>query len=179
MLDLAELGLRRGDLVILDAAPIIYLVEGDAVPAGRAAVRRSERNGVARFFADAAREGNLRLAASTVAWTEVLAGPLAEGDGEKAASFRRALADWRLLTLEPVDVAIAEEAARLSALPVRPGFADAIHLATAAVLGAAAVLTNDDAWPAAVAAAGSGASPHAAAYRSLRVLLVDELAFEL
>lgn len=171
MLDLAELGLRRGDLVLLDTAPIIYLVESDAGSPGRAAV--------ARFFAEAAAAGGLRLTASVVAWTEGLVGPIGSGDAETVDRFRRALSDSRTLVLEPVDVAIAEEAARLMSLPSRPGFPDAVHLATAAVLGAAAVLTNDEAWAAITASAGTGAYRHAAAYRSMRILLVDELAFDL
>jgi predicted nucleic acid-binding protein len=65
------------------------------------------------------------------------------------------------------------------ALPVRVGFADALHLATAAVARAAAVLTNDEDWKAIVDAAGRMEPRRTSTYRTMRILVVDELAFDL
>jgi predicted nucleic acid-binding protein len=170
MLDLTEFGLRRGALVSVDTGPLIYLVEGKAD--GRAAVVRA--------FAAAAQAGAIRLTASVLAWTECLAGPLNAGNAESADRYRKTLSDSSVVVLEPVDAAIAEEAARLLTVAPQPGFADAFHLATAAVVGADAILANDGAL-AEVAAAASrpGATPRSAAYRAMKVLLIDELAFSL
>lgn len=189
MLELDALGLKEGDLVLLDTAPLIYLIDApDRDPAGLSDQER-ERRAVVSFFAECARSGKLRLTASAVAWTECLSGPLAAGDGHRADSFRRTLADSSFLTLEPVDAAIADEAARLLATPKdasgkysRPArrleFADALHIATASVVGAAAILTNDEAWKnfARLAAAGVGRGGQVC--RDIKVLLVEELAFD-
>lgn len=184
MLELEALGLAEGDLVLIDSAPLIYLVEAF----GSDAPREADRRKAVRFFADQARAGRLRLAASAVAWTECLTGALSEGETERTAAFRRALSDSALVVIAPVDVAVAEEAARLlAAVPdgaskksrgPRLELPDAIHVATAAVLEAAAILTNDGAWAEAVAAEGRRApAPLARIYRRMKVLSVDELAF--
>ena len=156
MLDLRGLGLAPGSLVLLDSGPIVYLVEGNPGP----------RPAVAASFLEAADSGALRLAVSAIAWSELLEGPLSAGDEALAARYRRLLADSRRILVVPVDVAVAEEAARLGAGGGRKplGLADRIHVATAIVIGAEAVLTNDEAW------ASEPACP--------RVLLVDELAFD-
>jgi len=189
MLELEALGLKKGDLVLLDTAPLIYLIDLPSRNPDSQSGSEFGRQSAVRFFADCARDGTLRLAASAVAWTECLAGPLAAGDRSLAGSFRSALADSGFLTLEPVDAAIAEEAAWL--LATSGGFsekrtrskrrlelADAMHIATARVLGAAAILTNDEAWRDFVELASSASSRGGQVYRSIRILLVDELAFE-
>lgn len=156
MIDPSELDLPEGALVLVDAAPIIYFVEEGP---------ESARGAVFAAFAEAAREGAIALAVSAIAWTELLAGPLASGDEEKAARYRRLLADSSLLRVEPIEVSVAEGAARLLS-STRPGIglADALHIATTLSIRAQAVLTNDEAWR------GVEGCP--------RVLLVDELAFE-
>lgn len=171
-----ELGLRRGDLVLVDTAPLVHLVEGGP-PRGGAGARGAALSGgsppgaapdrrarAAAAFFEAAEEGGLRLAASALAWTELLARPLREGDEALADRFRSFLADSRRLYLAPVDAAIADAAAALRGRR-RLELADAVQIATALVLGAAAVLTNDEAWR---------RVPDCP-----RVILLDELAFEL
>jgi predicted nucleic acid-binding protein len=163
MIDFDGLGLAAGALVLLDTAPLVYLVEGSAGP----------RRSVVELFMEASGSGRLRLAVSAVAWAELLAG--AARNGALAERYRRVLADSSRIHVAPVDVAVAEEAARIvaasrvarNATPARPGLelADAIHLGTARVLGAAAALTNDEAWRGAAV--------------GLRVFVVDELAFDL
>lgn len=161
-----ELGLARGDLVLVDTAPLVYLVEGASGGAGAALPRAasSRRAGAAAAFFAAAEERGLRLAASALAWAELLAKPLRDGDEALADRCRNFLADSRRLYLAPVDAAIADAAAALRGRR-RLELADSVQIATAIVLGAAAVLTNDEAW------------------RRIpgcpRVILLDELAFEL
>jgi predicted nucleic acid-binding protein len=143
-----------GSVVLVDASALVYLVEGGDGNPRRAAV--------ARFFEAAAR-GELGLLVSAVAWAELLEGPLRSGDAGLAARCRALLADSSRIKVEPVDVAIAEEAALLRARRGL-GLADCIHIATARVLGADAALTNDEAWR--------------RVPECPPVLLVDELAFD-
>jgi predicted nucleic acid-binding protein len=145
-------------LVLVDSSALVYLVEGEASSPRRAAVEG--------FFAEAASKGT-RLVASVFAWTELLASPLARGDRGLAENYRRLLSDSKLLILREIDVAVAEGAAALSAsLPPAQrrsiSSGDLLHIATAIVLKADAVLTNDEAWR--------------SVSRCPPVLLVDELA---
>jgi predicted nucleic acid-binding protein len=143
--------LPDGSLVLVDAAPLVYLVEG-----------QGPRRAAVEGFLELARARSFRLAASTLVWTELLEGPLRSGDAALAERYRILLSDYSRLVLIPVDVAVAEEAARLAALRGL-GVADAVHVATAIVAGAKAVLGNDEAW---------GAVPECPP-----LLLVDEMAF--
>jgi len=160
MIDLDALGLGAECLVLLDSAPLIYLVEG-----GTAA-----RASVLRAFLEAAERGRIRLVASTMLWAEVLTRPRAVAEPDLAAAYRRLLSDSASIVLAPVDVAVAEEAARLLGGDGHLELADALHLATASVLGVGAILTNDEAWKA--KARGIQKDPG-----KPRVLLVDELAW--
>jgi predicted nucleic acid-binding protein len=174
-------GLEAGDLVLLDSAPLIYFLEAEAGKAPPEA--EASRAKLVGDFLEAAHAGGIRLVASTLAWTEILRGPLAIADRLRAEAGRRLLAASPFLCLEPVDVAIAEEAAGLLALfPGGSGrrleLADSLHLATAIVLGAAAILTNDGAW-ADILALRSDTQAKKGKGRGLpRVLLLDELLFE-
>jgi predicted nucleic acid-binding protein len=152
---LRDLDLPQGALVLVDTAPIIYYVEeGPASP----------RGSVLGAFIETARAGRLSLMVSAIAWTELLAGPLASRASARADEYRTLLADSRTFRVEPVEVSIAEEAARLvSRLRRSLALADALHLATALALRADAALTNDEAWREAVP--------------GLRVFLVDEIAY--
>jgi len=145
------LGLGPGELLFVDSAPLIYLVEGE----GRRRVAMAALYG-------AAGRGELRLAASVLAWTELLR---KADKGEKSLSLRRLLADSSRLVLLPIDVAVADGAATLLRGALRPGpsLPDALHLASALVAGAAAILTNDTAF-------------RSFAPRGLRIIILDELA---
>jgi predicted nucleic acid-binding protein len=178
----ADFGLKHGDLVLLDSGPLIYFLEGRDEAAGLDGL--PSRASLVAAFLDMARAGELALVASTLAWTEVLRGGLATSAPLRTREARSLLADSRLLRLEPLDVAIAEEAACLLAQPLTGGrrgaeLADAIHLATALVLGVSAILTNDEAWPDILASCASVASEHKKGRGLPRVLLVDELRFGL
>jgi predicted nucleic acid-binding protein len=144
-------------LVLADSSALLYLVEGS--PGRRAAVER---------FLEESAAGGTRIIASAVAWAELLERPLARGDTELAARYRRLLSSSRI-ELRVIDVAVAERAAALGAsLPrsARRALSDAdlFHIATAIVAGADAILGNDEAW---------GSVPDCPP-----LLLVDELAFE-
>lgn len=173
---LEALGIGRGALLLVDSSPLVYFVEGGFVEGGGVAGKRFEgsdrRRAAMEALFGAVREGALNLALSAIAWTELLGKPLAPG---LSLAYRRLLAETPKLSIIPVDVAIAQMAAEL--LSGGPGLAgsepqrgrarlslpDALHLATARVVGADAVLTNDEAWL-------------SLAPRDLHVALFDEFA---
>lgn len=121
-------GLPPGALVVVDTAPLIYLLEDHP---------RFLPLFLGLFEADAA--GDLRIAISTIALAEVLTGPLRHGHDALAQRYERALARY---TVAPVSSGIAALAARMRA---RYGLKlpDAIQLATALELDAAALVTHD------------------------------------
>lgn len=171
-----DLGLEKGSLILLDTAPLVYLVE-----AGGGSERRAR---AARGLFAALRDEGFELCASTLLWTELLAGPLARGDSSLAERYRALLADSSFARLLPLDAAIAEEAARLASSPLLKGrlaLADSIHLATAAVEGARGLLTNDEGLREAVERLkpGEGAAPGRGSGRPAlpEILLFDELAY--
>jgi predicted nucleic acid-binding protein len=137
-----DLELPASSLVLLDSSALVYLVEGEA---------SSPRRGAVEYFLAEAESRRWRLVASTLAWTELLEKPIARGDSELAGRYRSLLADSSHIELRVVDVAVAERAAALSATLAPPlrrrlSSADILHIATAIVLGARAVLGNDEAW---------------------------------
>lgn len=152
-MDASDLGLRRGDALLVDASPLIYFMEDSG----------ARHRAVEAFLALAA-EAELRLLASTIVWAELLRGPLASARPALADGYRRLLADSSRIVLSPVDVAVADEAARLMALRGLP-LADALHVATARTLAVAAILGNDESWR--------------EVPECPPLLLVDELAFQL
>lgn len=120
--------LPDGVLLLVDSAPIIYVLEGHP----RFAARFSPL-----FQRHAA--GGLRLAVTTVTLAEVLTGPLRAGEEALARRFRAVLESWQVVELT---ADIAESAARLRAqyglkLP------DAVQLASALAINAAALVTHD------------------------------------
>ena len=151
--------LPPGALVLVDSSALVYLVEGETSSARRSTVEA--------FFTEA-QARSWRLSASVVAWAELLELPLARNDAVLADRYRRLLSGGRLELLV-VDVAVAERAALLSA-SLAPGLrrslstADLIHIATASIAGANAVLGNDESWR--------------AVQLCPPLLLVDELAFD-
>jgi predicted nucleic acid-binding protein len=125
-------------ILLLDTSAIVYLVEGS--PARRSVVEK---------YLKSARLGEMRLWVSAIAWMELLSRGAAAGgkfQGRSSAeAFRILLSDSATIVTRVVDVAVAEEAARLRRL-YRLGSLDAIHIATARIVGADAVLGNDAAW---------------------------------
>jgi predicted nucleic acid-binding protein len=115
-------------LLLMDTAPIIYVLEGHP---------RLERRFKPLF--DAHAEGRLRFAVTTITVAEVLAGPLRAGDDALARRYRAVLESWQPVAL---DVDIAESATRLRA-SLQLKLADAVQAATALAINATALVTHD------------------------------------
>jgi predicted nucleic acid-binding protein len=103
--------LPEGALLLIDSAPIIYVLEDHPRLASRF-----------RPLFDAHAEGRLRFAVTTITIAEVLTGPLGAGDDALAQRYRAILETWRPVA---VDVGIAQSAARLRA-SLRLKLADAV-----------------------------------------------------
>src|SRR5208282_6222064 len=115
-------------LLLLDSAPIIYLLEAHPKYGPRFEPL---------FAAHAA--GRLRFSVTTVTIGEVLTGPLQAANEALARRYRAVLESWQPIEL---DVDIAESAARLrSSLRLR--LADAVQAASALAVNAAALVTHD------------------------------------
>ncbi len=120
--------LPHGAWIVIDSAPIIYVLENHSEYASRF---------LPVFQAHEA--GALRLAVTTIAIAEVLAGPLQAGNEILARRYRAILETWRVIAL---DADIAESSARLRAI-YRLKLPDAVQAASALAINAAALVTND------------------------------------
>lgn len=121
-------GLSRGALLLVDSAPIIYMLESHP---------RLGPRFKPIFEAHAA--GDLRFAVTTITIAEVLTGPLQARDDALARRYRAILESWQPV---PLDIDIAENAARLRA-SLRLKLADAVQAASALAINAAALVTHD------------------------------------
>jgi predicted nucleic acid-binding protein len=115
-------------LLLLDSAPIIYVLEADSKFASR----------FEPLF-DAHVAGRVRFAVTPITIAEVLTGPFQAGDESLARRYRSAFETWDYVDL---NVEIAENAARLCA-QYRLPLADAIQAACALAINAAALVTHD------------------------------------
>ena len=120
--------LPHGATVVVDTAPIIYVLEGNPQFCDQ----------FTGLF-EAAQAGHLNLAISTITLAEVLTGPFKAGQTPLAKRFENALSRYTLLAVTP---SVAVLAAQLRA---RYGLRlpDAIQLATALDSGATAFVTHD------------------------------------
>ena len=121
-------GIRNGDLVLVDSAPLIYLLDDHPEFAPRF-----------EGLFEAYEQGQVQIAISTIAIAEVLAGPFRHGKDVLAKRYETALGGFEVV---PVSQDIAVTAARLRAatglrLP------DALQAATALQIGAVALVTHD------------------------------------
>ena len=121
--------LPAGARVVVDSAPIIYVLEDHPQFAPRF---------VGLFEAEAA--GNVEILISAITLSEVLAGPFQAGQEALAQRYATAL---QAFTVIPVDNEIAVSAARLRSR-YRLKLPDAIQLATVLESGAHALVTNDN-----------------------------------
>jgi predicted nucleic acid-binding protein len=115
-------------LLLIDSAPIIYVLEGRAKLADR----------FRPLFAAHA-EGRFRFAVTTITVAEVLTGPLQAGDEELVQRYRAVLESWQVVDL---DMQIAETAARLRAT-LKLKLPDAVQAASAVAINADALVTHD------------------------------------
>ena len=120
--------LPQGALLLVDSAPIIYVLEDHPKLAPRF-----------RPLFDAHAAGRFRFAVTAITIAEVLTGPLGAGDDALAQRYRAILQSWRPVAL---DVGVAESAARLRA-SMRLKLADAVQAASALAINAAALVTHD------------------------------------
>lgn len=121
-------GLSEGATVLVDTAPWIYLLEDHAEFAPRF---------VGLF--EAAERGQIQLALSTVTLAEVLTGPFKAGQAALAKRYETALGAYQLV---PLSAAAASLAAQLR-VQYRLKLPDAVQLASALQIGAAALVTHD------------------------------------
>lgn len=120
--------LPYGALVLVDTAPIIYVLERDPQFAPRFRPL-FERQGA----------GGIQFAVTTMTIAEVLTGPIKAGEEALAKRYRAVMESWQVVNLT---VDIAESAARFRAsLGLRT--ADAIQIASAIAINADALLTHD------------------------------------
>ena len=121
-------GLPQNPLLLIDSAPIIYVLED-----------HSEFAPVFRPVFEAHAKGRARFAVTTVTLAEVLTGPLAERNEVLAERYRSTSRSWFVVDL---DAEIAESAARLKAT-CKLKLADAVQAASALTIGADALITHD------------------------------------
>lgn len=120
--------LPDGALVLVDSAPIIYVLEGH-----RQFARRF------RPLFDRHANGELKFAVTTITAAEVLTGPVSAGNEALIRRYRSVLESWQVVELS---MDIAESAARLRAsLEIK--LPDAIQAASALAIGADALVTHD------------------------------------
>jgi len=120
--------LPAGALLLVDSAPIIYVLDGHPKLAKR----------FAPLFERHAR-GEISLAVTTMTIAEVLTGPVSAGEETLAKRYRVVLESWQVVDLT---AEIAESAARLRR-PFQLKLPDAIQAASALAIGAEALVTHD------------------------------------
>jgi predicted nucleic acid-binding protein len=121
-------GLPENALLLVDSAPIIYVLED-----------HPELAPVFSPVFEAHGKGLVRFAVTTVTLAEVLTGPLSKGDEVLAEKYRATLRSWFVMDL---DAETAESAARLRAV-LKLKLADAVQAASALAIGADALVTHD------------------------------------
>jgi predicted nucleic acid-binding protein len=121
-------GLTQGATVMVDTAPFIYVLESHPQWADQF---------VGLF--EVAAKGDLTIALSTITLAEVLTGPFKVGQTALAKRYEKALSQYKVIA---VSAAIAALAAQLRAR-YRLKLPDAIQLASALDIGAAAWVTHD------------------------------------
>lgn len=117
-----------GALLLIDTAPIVYMLDGHPSLASR----------FRPTFERQAR-GEIDFAVTTVTIAEVLAGPIAVGDEALVRRYRTVLESWQVVESSGD---IAESAARLR-ISLRLKLPDAIQAASALAVGADALVTHD------------------------------------
>ena len=117
-------------LVVLDANVLIYHLEG-MIPYAELTTT---------LLAEAAGD-SLRLAVSALTVAEILAGPYRHEDPSRLEVVRDFLEGLPNAAIQPLDLAVADRAAWIRMYGLR--MPDAIVMATALVLGADALVTND------------------------------------
>jgi predicted nucleic acid-binding protein len=121
----------EGASVVVDSAPIIYLLEENSAFAAK----------FVEFFALVA-AGRNTVVVSAVTLAEVLIGPLSRGHEALAKRYRHVLTESAGWQFAEMSADVAETAARFRAR-YKLKLPDAIQLATAATVGAYGLVTHD------------------------------------
>ncbi len=121
-------GLPDDALLLVDSAPVIYILE-----------RHPMFGPYFQPLFEAHAAGKLRFAVTTVTIAEVLTGAFKARKNDLARRYRIVLESWRVI---PLDVDIAESAARFRA-ETGMRLPDAIQLASAVAINAFALVTHD------------------------------------
>jgi len=125
---LEQADLPDGALVLVDTAPIIYVLEHDLKFAPRF-----------RPLFERQSAGGIQFAVTTITVAEVLTGPFKAGEEALAKRYRAVMESWQVVSLT---AEIAESAARFRArLKLR--LPDAIQVASAIAVNADALVTHD------------------------------------
>jgi predicted nucleic acid-binding protein len=114
--------------VLVDAAPIIYCLEGHPKHARRF-----------QPLFDRQAAGEVLFAVTTITIAEVLGGPLGAGEETLAKRYRATMESWQVV---PLSADIAESAARFRA-SLKLKLPDAIQIASAIAINADALVTHD------------------------------------
>jgi len=121
-------GLPEGALVLVDSAPVIYVLERHPKFAPRF-----------QPLFDRHAVGEISFAVTTMTIAEVLAGPFGAGEEALAKRYRATLESWQVVNLT---AEIAESAARFRAT-LKLKLPDAIQVASAIAVNADALVTHD------------------------------------
>jgi predicted nucleic acid-binding protein len=120
--------LPRGGLVLIDTAPIVYVLEAHPRLAPRF-----------QPLFDLQAAGDIQFAVTTMTILEILVGPLAAREEALAKRYRAVMESWQVINLT---TDLAESAARFrSALKLK--LPDAIQVASAVAVNADALVTHD------------------------------------
>ncbi len=120
--------LKANDLVLVDSAPLIYLLDG-----------HPQFSSLFEGLFMAFEAGQLRIAISTITVAEVLAGPFKNGQEVLAKRYEKALSSFEVVTVSQ-DIAVSASRLRISC---RLKLMDALQAATALEIGAQALVTHD------------------------------------
>ena len=121
-------GLPEGALVLVDSAPVIYVLEEHPKFASRFQPL-FDRHGA----------GEISFAVTTMTIAEVLSGPFRAGEEALAKRYRAVMESWQVVNLT---AEIAESAARFRAT-LKLKLPDAIQVASAIAVNADALVTHD------------------------------------
>lgn len=120
--------LKADDLVLVDSAPLIYLLDG-----------HPQCSSLFEGLFVAFEAGQLRIAISTITVAEVMAGPFKNGQEVLAKRYEKALSSFEVI---PVSQDIAVSASRLR-ISCKLKLMDALQAATALEIDAQALVTHD------------------------------------
>ena len=120
--------LPHGGLVVVDTAPIVYVLEAHPQLARRF-----------QPLFDLQAAGDIQFAVTTTTIAEVLTGPLAAGEEALAKRYRAVMESWQVINLT---ADLAESAARFRAA-LKLKLPDAIQVASAMAVNADALVTHD------------------------------------